>query len=71
MGKSKMRISGNKLRLIAGVAENPLLGNMIKAKMMRQMGLDKLWTARVLEDDPPMLVPAYLIPARTDNEGGE
>ena len=70
MGSSKQRYSGNTLRVIAHMAESSLLGNAVKGKMMRQMGLDKVWTASISEDEPPVLVPAYLMEKTNSEEGG-
>ncbi len=71
MAGSKMKISGNKLKLVASMAENPLLGNLIKAKMMKQMGLDKLWKASIAEDEAPFLVPGILNGRGPDGDGGK
>ncbi len=71
MGSSKNRYSGNTLRVIAHMAESSLLGHAVKGQMMRQMGLDKVWTANIAEDEPPVLVPSYLTNETNSKEGGE
>ncbi|MCD6498163.1 MAG: hypothetical protein J7M25_07705 [Deltaproteobacteria bacterium] len=56
MAKSKLKLSGTKLKMVAGMVESGLVGPALRTKVMRQMGLDAIWDAHLDEEDAPALV---------------
>ena len=71
MSKSKLRLAGAKLRVAARLVESKVSGGALRGQVKKQLGLNRIWEARLDAHEPPMALPSLAPRAPRGERGGE